>query len=114
MLVWETLYTNFSAFLFVLCRTTGIFTFNPIFSRNNVPTNMKAFMSIVFAVVMTASMGGTAALPEFSGVIGFAFIIVKELLIGLVLGFFTNLMITVLLYAGEIMDTEIGLGMAKA
>ncbi len=81
MLVWETLYTNFSAFLFVLCRTTGIFTFNPIFSRNNVPTNMKAFMSIVFAVVMTASMVVTAALPEFILVIGFSFIIVRDLLI---------------------------------
>ena len=39
---------------------------------------------------------------------------VKELLIGAVLGFFTNLIITVILYAGELMDTEIGLGMAKA
>ena len=29
-------------------------------------------------------------------------------------GFFTNLIITVLLYAGEVIDTEIGLGMAKA
>ncbi len=114
MFVWETLYTNFSVFLLVLCRTTGIFTFNPILSRNNVPTNMKAFMSIVFAVIMTASMGGAQSLPQFNGVFGFAFIIVKELLIGLVFGFFTNLIITVLLYAGEIMDTEIGLGMAKA
>ncbi len=114
MFVWDTLFTDFSAFLFVLCRTTGIFTFNPIFARNNVPTNIKAFMSIVFAVIMTASMGGTATLPQFSGVIGFALIVLKELLIGFVLGFFTNLMITVLLYAGEIMDTEVGLGMAKA
>ena len=113
MFVWDTLYTDFVGFLFVLCRTTGIFTFNPIFSRNNVPNNIKAFMSVVFAVVMAASMSGTAV-PEFNGVFGFAVIMIKELLIGFVFGFFTNLIITVLLYAGEIMDTEIGLGMAKA
>ncbi len=113
MFVWDTLYTNFTGFILVLCRTTGIFTFNPIFSRNNTPNNIKAFMSIVLAVVMSASMGSTAA-PEFNGVIGFAFIIIRELFIGIVFGFFTNLILTVLLYAGEIMDTEVGLGMAKA
>ena len=113
MFVWDTLYSDFVGFLFVLCRTTGIFTFNPIFSRNNVPNNIKAFMSVVFAVVMMSSLG-TQSVPEFNGVLGFAFIMIKELLIGFVFGFFTNLMITVLLYAGEIMDTEIGLGMAKA
>ncbi len=114
MFVWETLYGSFTAFIFVLCRVTGIFTFNPIFARNNTPSNIKAFMSIVLAVIMTASMGGQTAVPEFTGVIGFAFIVVKELFIGIVFGFFTNLILTVLLYAGEIMDTEVGLGMAKA
>lgn len=114
MFVWDTLYTDFVGFLLVLCRTTGIFTFNPIFSRNNVPNNIKAFMSVVFAVIMTASMGGKTAVPEFEGTLGFAFIILKELLIGVVFGFFTNLIITVILFAGEVMDTEIGLGMAKA
>ncbi|MBP5604454.1 MAG: flagellar biosynthetic protein FliR [Ruminiclostridium sp.] len=114
MFVWDTVYNNIIGFLFVLCRTTGIFTFNPIFSRNNVPNNIKAFMSVVFAVVMMSSMGVGAAVPEFNGIIGFAGIIIRELFIGLVLGFFTNLIITVILYAGEVMDTEIGLGMAKA
>ena len=113
MFAWDTIYGSFTLFLFVLCRTTGIFTFNPIFARNNVPNNVKAFMSIVFAVVMTASLGDMAV-PEFDGVLGFVLIILKELLIGLVFGFFTNLIITVLLYAGEVIDTEIGLGMAKA
>lgn len=113
MFVWDTVYNDFIGFLFVLCRTTGIFTFNPIFARNNVPNNIKAFMSVVFAVVMTAS-AGAGAVPEFNGVMGFAIIMIKELLIGIVFGFFTNLIITVLLYAGEIMDTEVGLGMAKA
>lgn len=114
MFVWDTIYNDFIGFLIVLCRTSGIFTFNPIFARNNVPNNIKAFMSVVFSVVMLAAMGGRAAVPEFDGVAGFILIIIKELLIGLVFGFFTNLIITVILYAGEIMDTEIGLGMAKA
>ena len=38
----------------------------------------------------------------------------KELLIGLILGFLVNLILTVIIYAGELMDTQIGFGMAKA
>ena len=114
MFVWDTLYGDFVGFLLVLCRISGIFTFNPIFGRNNVPNSIKAFMSVALSVVMLYSLGAGAAVPEFSGALGFALVVIKELFVGAVLGLFTNLILTVLLYAGEIIDTEIGLGMAKA
>lgn len=104
---------DFTGFLFVLCRITGIFTFNPIFSRNNVPNRVKAAMSIALSVVMLMSLGGKVVVPEFNGVVGFFLIVIKELFIGFVFGFFTNLIMTVIIYAGEIIDTQTGLGMAK-
>ena len=110
----NTVLGNFTGFLFVLCRITGIFTFNPIFSRNNVPNRAKAAMSIALSVVVLVMQGGEAALPQFSGVIGFFLIVIKELFIGFVSGFFTNMIMTVIVYAGEIIDTQVGLGMAKA
>lgn len=110
----NTVLGNFTGFLFVLCRITGIFTFNPIFSRNNVPNRAKAAMSIALSVVVLVMQGGEAALPQFSGVIGFFLIVIKELFIGFVFGFFTNMIMTVIVYAGEIIDTQVGLGMAKA
>lgn len=113
MIFWETVFGNFVGFLFVLCRVAGIFTFNPIFSRSNVPTMVKNGMCVVLAVVMTMSPAVNANVPEVTNIIGFAMIALKELFIGMVFGFFTNLIMTVLIYAGEIIDMQAGLGMAK-
>lgn len=113
MVIWDTVFNNFVGFLFVLCRVTGIFTFNPIFSRSNVPTMVKNAMCVVLAVVMMTVPGMSAQVPEINNVIGFVMIVLKELFIGFVFGFFTNLILTVLIYAGEIIDMQTGLSMAK-
>ncbi len=114
MVFWETVLNNFVGFLFVLCRVSGIFTFNPIFSRSNVPTMVKNGICVVLAVVMTMSPAVNASVPEVNNIIGFAMIALKELFIGMVFGFFTNLIMTVLIYAGEIIDMQTGLSMAKS
>lgn len=114
MFIWDTVSGSLFGFLLVLCRVSGIFTFNPIFSRNNVPNRIKAAMSVAFGVVMLNYLGGAAAVPEIENVIDLVMIVVRELFVGVVFGFFTNLLMTVMTYAGEIIDTEVGLGMAKA
>ncbi len=114
MVIWDTVFNNFVGFLFVLCRVTGIFTFNPIFSRSNVPTMVKNAICVVLAVVMMTVPGMSAQVPEINNVIGFVMIVLKELFIGFVFGFFTNLILTVLIYAGEIIDMQTGLSMAKS
>ena len=113
MIIWATIFNNFVGFLFVLCRVTGIFTFNPIFSRSNVPTPVKNGITVVLAVVMLMMPDVNMSVPEVSNVIGFVMIVLKELFVGFVFGFFTNLIMTVLIYAGEIIDMQTGLGMAK-
>lgn len=112
-MVWDVIYNNFVGFLLVLCRVTGIFSFNPIFDRSNVPNRIKAGLSVVLAVLMLPTIGGSAAVPEISGLLGFALMVLRELFVGFVFGFFTNMLLTVLVYAGEIIDTQVGLGMAK-
>ena len=113
MIVWDTIFNNFVGFLFVLCRVTGIFTFNPIFSRTNVPTMVKNGICVVLAVVTMTIPDINAQVPEINSIIGFVMVVIKELLIGAVFGFFTNLILTVLIYAGEIIDMQTGLSMAK-
>lgn len=111
--VWEWIVNNFVAFLMVTARISGIFTFNPIFSRQNVPTRIKVGLTLVMSVVTMAYLGNDLAYAE-SGFPAMVLNLGKELLIGLVLGFFVNLILTVIIYAGEVMDTQIGFGMAKA
>ncbi len=111
--IWDLIINNFIGCLLVFSRVTGIFTFNPIFGRQNVPMRVRVSLSLVLAVSMLTFMGGTTGyVPD--GVIGFVFVILLEALIGLVFGFITNLILTVLIYAGELIDNQIGLSMAKA
>lgn len=113
MIIWDTVFENFVGFLFVLCRVTGIFTFNPIFGRSNIPTTVRNAACVVLAVVMMTVPDINASVPEINNILGFGFIVLKELLVGFVFGFFTNLILTVLIYAGEIIDMQTGLSMAK-
>ena len=62
----NTVLGNFTGFLFVLCRITGIFTFNPIFSRRGVPNTIKVGASMLLALVMT-----TAGSFSYTNIYGF-------------------------------------------
>ena len=110
--IWTAIQNNFIVFIMVLARVSGIFTFNPIFARNNVPGTIKAGASMLLAVVMTAAGGMSYTMP--SGLFPFVFDMAKELLIGAVLGLFVNLMLQVFSLAGEVTDMQLGLSMAKS
>lgn len=96
----------------ILARVGGIFTFNPIFSRNGVPNYIKAGCSVVLAMVMTVA--GVVEYTMPAGLLAFAFDLAKELLIGALLGLFVNLMLQVFAIAGEVSDMQLGLSMAKS
>ena len=110
--IWTIIQTNFIVFIMVLGRTAGIFSFNPIFSRNGVPNTVKAGASMALALVMT--IGGNFDYTIPSGLLPFVFDFGKEMLVGLVLGFFVNLMLQVFSMAGEVTDMQLGLSMAKS
>lgn len=96
----------------VTMRVSGIFTFNPIFSRNGVPGNVKVGASLLLAVVMTAAGDFHYTMP--AGLFPFVLDMVKELLVGAVLGVFVNIMLQVFSMAGEVTDMQLGLSMAKS
>ena len=110
--IWGIIQNNFIIVIMVLARVSGIFTFNPIFSRNGVPNMMKAGMSLLLAIVMATAGDFSYTMPD--GLLPFAFDIAKELLVGFTLGFFVNVMLQLFSYAGELADFQIGLSMAKS
>lgn len=75
---------------------------------------IKVGATLALSVVAVSYMGSDSVQYVFHGVPGFVMTLLKELAIGLVLGFMTNLILMVIIYAGELMDNQIGLGMAKA
>ncbi len=110
--IWLAIQTNFVEYIMVLARVSGIFTFNPIFSRNGVPNYIKAGCSMLLALVMTAAGGFEYVMPD--GLLPLAFDIAKELFVGAVFGVFVNIMLQVFGVAGEVGEMQLGLSMAKS
>ena len=79
--VWDMILNNFLGFLLIMCRVSGIFSFNPIFSRSNFPVRLRAGTTIALAVLFASSMGNKKYEP--TGIFMMLFDMMKEL--GLVL-----------------------------
>lgn len=105
--VWDMILNNFLGFLLIMCRVSGIFSFNPIFSRSNFPVRLRAGTTIALAVLFASSMGNIKYEP--TGIFMMLFDMMKELGLGLILGFMVNLILAVTISAGELIDYQTGL-----
>ena len=96
--VWDMILNNFLGFLLIMCRVSGIFSFNPIFSRSNFPVRLRAGTTIALAVLFASSMGNIKYEP--TGIFMMLFDMV-------------NLILAVTISAGELIDYQTGLSMAR-
>ena len=114
-LFWTALLDNVQANILIFARVIGLFAFNPIFSRNNIPSRVKIGASFALTLMISSSVISNYSTGEiyYESLGAFAVAALIEVAIGVILGFFTNMFVSMLLYTGEIMDMTTGLGMAK-
>ena len=99
-------------FIIVFVRMTGMFVVSPVFGRRNLPTYYKIGFSFFLALIITSS--NSIALPETNGaILEFAFIIIKEFVVGISIGFIPYLMFSCIYFAGQIIDMKIGFSMVS-
>ncbi|MBQ5318962.1 MAG: flagellar biosynthetic protein FliR [Oscillospiraceae bacterium] len=106
------LFRSFETNILVFARILSIFAFTPILSRRNVPVIARVTISIFITMLVIMVVQPE---PVDSGTQAgiYLMMLVREIFIGLVLGFITNLFFSTVQVAGEIMDMQSGLGMAK-
>ena len=102
---------NFEFYLLILVRITGYVFTAPFFSLKNVPIRIKAGFSIFLAAILLYTVPYTT--PEYSTVIGFAVLIVKEALAGAIMGLFANIAYQIIAFSGQFIDMEIGFSMVN-
>ncbi len=102
---------NMEFYLLVLMRISGFVATAPFFSYNTIPVRVKAAISIMLSIVMIEVLPATTV--SYSGVIGFSILVLKETVVGLILGFMCMLCFYIINFAGQIIDMEIGLSMAS-
>lgn len=110
-LFWDILLNNHQANILVFARVMGIFNFNPIFARKNIPNTFKIGASLALAIIIIVSQGQPTV--EYNSLGTFAVAVLLETFVGFILGFLTQMFLSTMLVAGDVMDTQSGLGMAK-
>jgi len=95
--------------LLVFARVAGIVVAGPVLGSQRVPVTVKLGLSAVLAAVLVPLVGEVPALVDVP-----AFILgaVRELLVGLTLGFVANLLFAAVSMAGEMADLQSGFAFA--
>ena len=99
-------------FLLMFVRVSALIVSSPIFGRRNLPNLLKVCFCLVVTYVLF-SVNLDAAAPQYSGLLDFGLLVVKELLFGLVLGYVTTLFFSIVHTAGQVMDMQMGFGMVN-
>lgn len=98
-------------FFVIVVRMTGFIYTAPFFGLRNVPFRVKTGLALCMGIVMFYVLPYEPLV--YSGVIGFAILVVKETLCGLILGFVANICYQILAFSGQMLDMEIGFSMVN-
>lgn len=97
-------------FLLLFVRMIGLFTTAPIWSNRLVPVQLRVAIAFGTAVVVSP-LFREMALPE--SLPALAALAVRELLVGMVIGFVAALVLSAVQLAGQILDVNMGLSMVN-
>ncbi len=109
--MWDWFFAHYMVFLMVFARVTGAMLFNPFLQRRSVSIIVKVGFSFFCAILITTAV----ELPgvDFANGLVFTASVVKEMLIGFFLGFLMQLFVAAVLVSGELIDLQLGVGMAR-
>ncbi len=103
---------NLELFLLIFVRMTGLFVTAPIFGRRNIPVYFKVGFAFMAALLM-ANVIEVGHVVDTSNFMIYALYIIKEFLVGVVIGFIAYAVFTSIYIAGQIIDMQIGFGMVN-
>ncbi len=103
---------TWDVFLLVFIRITGLFVIAPIFSRRSIPLYHK----IGFSFMLTILIINTIPNPElgtYQHILQFVFLLAKEFVVGIAIGYVAYLIFNGIYLAGQLIDMRIGFGMVN-
>lgn len=98
--------------MLVLSRVAGIFSALPVFGGKATPVRVKAIIVVMITLVCFPSLAiTTPAIPN--DVFALAMLLLRELAIGLLLGFVTQVLFAAVEFCGNIIGMQMGFSMAQ-
>jgi flagellar biosynthesis protein FliR len=95
--------------LLVFCRITSFFIVAPVFSAKNVPNHFKIGLSFMITLIAFTAIDKSSI--AIDGV--YLIALMKEIVMGLLLGFVAYLFFTVVQISGSFIDMQMGFSMAN-
>ncbi len=100
-------------FLLILTRVSCFVFIAPFFSMNNTPRHVRVGLSVFTALLLYETLTPAETVIAYNTVAGYAAVVLKEALTGLLIGFAANMCTSIVNLAGSIVDMEAGLAMAQ-
>ena len=97
-------------FLLIMVRVTVFVYAAPFFGMINTPNRFKIGLGMMISILIYYGMPRGAV--EYSTVFGFAVLVIKEAVTGLLIGLSASICTSILGFAGHLVDMETGLSMA--
>jgi len=104
---------DFEFFLLVLVRVLSFILVAPFFSMTNTPRRVRIAFGFMFAVLMYNVLTPAPNNIEYSTVWGFGVIVIKEAVVGILIGFGATICNSIVNLAGSVIDMEVGLSMVN-
>ncbi len=102
---------EFLVFFLIFMRIISFMVVSPLFSFKGIPNLIKIGFSLVLSYLLYMALPRNLSLSEKS-FITYGFLVVKEVLFGLGLGYVVNLIFISIQMAGQMIDFQIGFSMA--
>ena len=110
MINFTFLLSNFEYFLLILVRIASFVFAAPIFGERGVPNQIKIGLSFFVSIFMYNMIERPAL--EYESVVGYAVIVLMEGITGVLIGFAAYICNSIILFAGNVIDMDIGLSMS--
>lgn len=98
-------------FLLILVRLSAFIYTAPFYSMKEIPSRIKVGLAVVVTVLLVQVIPHSPI--EYSTSMEYAAIVIKEAIVGCLLGFSTNICTFIINFAGRIMDIEMGFSMVN-
>lgn len=101
---------QFEFYLVIFARIAAFIYSAPFFSMNTVPRRVKIGLTAVLAYFVFTIFPYQPL--SYSGSLGYLFLVAMNVIAGVTLGLFANISTSILSFAGQLMDMQIGFSMA--
>ena len=101
---------NLEVLILIVVRIACFVYIAPFYGTRGTPNQVKILFSVLVSILLYGMVDKTGI--AYTGLFGYAIIVLREGITGLLIGLAANVCNSIILFAGNIIDMDIGLSMA--